>query len=574
MAQEVVKDPHNTVVAVPTNESVKLINEIAHEMYMERENDFIQKQTGYTKEDIHKMMGGRENVLNQAGYTMMDIKTMQAKANAKLGGSEFLKQFGYSKTDVAIKDEKANDFLIKQTGFTKDDIDQMFYPAREINIWTLKDLEPVERMKAINYNIGDKVVVIDPGAGIKTGREGIVVGTNARENTITLELVNKKGEIEHRTINAEKIGDKVTVYEKQKIEVAVGEPVLFNKNYNESEREEKFFNSEFAKVGRISNDGIEITTGDKTIFFNNSDIEKGIHIQHRYAVTVDRLQGKSINKAIAFENRNYESTLVALSRAKDEAKVYCMDKNFFIKKAMQEETRERIERMAYKINPGIVNKVKEVVEIEKPEPYKGKGEQKLATELIQEKQKAVVEKENSRGTGKDAVKVVKTEKIDLYRHVKEVEYKKPEKGWALEMLPGVTYQKGVGLAVSNTKAKDTLQSILVKPDTFVKTERVRFGPQKGAMTRTEYKYEKGLLGKKIKGVTVHVNKDKSKVVITKWNATIDELRQPQINALRRRKGDVTVVNVARMKKDIEKLDTLWKTQRSNSASGKSNKVSG
>lgn len=368
IALKVASDPHNFKTVVPTNEAVRLLNEVAHEKYMEMEKDNMLTKLGYTKEDIKKMTSG-QFVTEQGGYSLNDISTVTAKAQAKIASNNFLSKLGFSKENIQQLNTKENDFILKQTGFTREDIVQKFYPAREIYIWSPKDIEPGERLQAGSYLPGDKIIVMKSGAGMKVGREGIVKEVDTKNNTISVEVTNKKGEVELRTIDVSKHGDKLAVYEKHKIEMGLNEPAVVTKNYHDR----GVYNSEFGKVSAIRKDGIELDIDGKSIFFSNEELQKGVHIQHAYAVTADRMQGKSVNNIIAFENRNYESTLVALSRARDHAEVYCFDKNFFIEKAKEEVTKERIQRHVQHVNIELFQSVlsktetvdKKPVEIEK-----------------------------------------------------------------------------------------------------------------------------------------------------------------------------------------------------------------
>lgn len=234
----------------------------------------------------------------------------------------------------------------------------------EINIWTNKNLNNVERLKAVNYNVGDKLLVMASGGGVSVGKELYVKEVDTMKNTVKVEYMTKKGEIKEKVLNVGKIGDKVQAFQKETIQLAEGEKIIFNNTY----KDKNFANSEFGFVKSINDDGSITVTSKlnsdkaKTTTFTREELEKGVHFQYGYAVTADRMQGKTTQNVISFETRNYENFLVSVTRAKQNATIYStLSKEKFIEKASEEATKERIERMAYKFNEEVFNAVKDEI---------------------------------------------------------------------------------------------------------------------------------------------------------------------------------------------------------------------
>ncbi|MDI1471541.1 MobF family relaxase [Thermodesulfovibrio sp. 1176] len=234
----------------------------------------------------------------------------------------------------------------------------------EVNVWVNKNLDNVERLKASSYNVGDKLLVMSSGSGVSVGKELFVKEVDIVKNTLKVEYTTKKGEVKERVFNIEKLGDKVQAFQRESITIVEGEKLIFNNTY----KDKNFANSEFAYIKSINEDGsitvVNKLDSDKAKIttFTKEELEKGVHFQHGYAVTADRMQGKTTQNVIAFETRSHENFLVSITRAKQNATIYStMSKEKFIERASEEATKERIEKMAYRFNDEVFNAVKDQV---------------------------------------------------------------------------------------------------------------------------------------------------------------------------------------------------------------------
>ncbi|GLI53977.1 MobF family relaxase [Thermodesulfovibrio yellowstonii] len=276
---------------------------------------------------------------------------------------EYVKN-GYKDSAISVatnQDAKILNSLISEE-LKKSELNQS--KTLEVNTWVNKNLDTVERLNAGNYNAGDKLIVMSSGAGISVGKELFVKEVDIAKNTLKVEYMNKKGEIQERVFNAEKLGDKIQAFQSDRIQFAEGEKIIFNNTY----KDKNFANSEFAYVKSVNDDGsitvVSKLDSDKakSATFSREELEKGVHFQFGYAVTADRMQGKTTQNIVAFETRNYENFLVSITRAKQNATIYStLSKEKFIERASEEATKERIEKMAYRFNDEVFNAVKDQV---------------------------------------------------------------------------------------------------------------------------------------------------------------------------------------------------------------------
>ncbi len=138
---------------------------------------------------------------------------------------------------------------------------------------------------------------------------------------------------------------KVGVYTIEKREMATGDLVRITQN----DREKGLVNGDRAKVLEINEKIIKIQREDKTIF--ELKTENALHIEHGYCSTVHSAQGKTCERVfIDGDTRSLTSAqdtyYVAISRARQEARIYTNDKEK-LPKAMG---RENVKEVALELN--------------------------------------------------------------------------------------------------------------------------------------------------------------------------------------------------------------------------------
>jgi len=413
-----------------------------------------------------------------------------------------------------------------------------------INVWDRKDISPVDRLKAQSYEIGNKVTIMKSGAGIKVGAEGKVIGIDTKNNTITVAVETKKG-IENRVIDVSQHGDKLAVYQQKEIAISQGEKVIFTNNVK-IDKKEKIANSTFGYVEKISNDQITIKTDDgKTATFSTKD--NNIYIDYGYAITADRSQGKTMQNVITYETRNYENTLVAISRAKQSATVYTVNKEYFIEKTKESIMEQKKNEMAFMQNKEVWQKtditdIKDIQEKEQQEQQQNKeygGIQKIESK----------EKDNN------------IEKIDktMYENVKESVkdsiktgiYKIAEKTQRDIQIANIRIKEnkgGIAITVGHGIIKD------------IETGKYVVGAKKGIQIRHERESNKGkissLFSKKINGYYVEGNKKEGIYTITKYEA-----KEKEFGGYKTKKQETYKINTKEIRQMLETVKAYTKGRK-------------
>jgi len=415
-----------------------------------------------------------------------------------------------------------------------------------INVWDRKDISPVDRLKAQNYELNDKVTIMKSGAGIKVGAEGKVVDVDTKNNTITVAIETKRG-IENRVIDVGQHGDKMAVFQQKEIAIAKGEKVIFTNNIK-IDKKEKIANSTFGYIEKINNDQITIKTDDgKTATFSVKD---NIYIDYGYAITADRSQGKTMQNVITYETRNYENTLVALSRAKQSATVYTTNKEYFIEKTKESVMEQKKSEMAYMQNREIWQKT-DITDIKDIQEQNQQQEQQQQ----QNKEYGGITKTENKEKDNNIEKIDKT----MYENVKESVKDSIKTG-----IYKIAEKTQRNIAFANIRIKENKGGIALTTKhgmiKDIETGRYITGAKKGIQIRHEREDNKGkissLLGKKISGYYAEGNKKEGIYTVTKYEA-----KEKEFGGYKTTKQETYKINTKEIRQMLDSVRAYTKGRR-------------
>lgn len=469
-----------------------------------------------------------EHIIKQdidKAFEKLNVVELQQKDELYNAAAEqYLKDNGYKKSIISTYQNADKDKLNELIREKLQAENKISSQNHTFTVYAPLNLQGTEKLNIQNYKVGDKLIVQKAGAGVKVGAELTVKSIDFKNHTLTAERMTKQG-LKEYTIDIRRQGDHFNAYRPERKDFSIGDKIIFNAN----SKENGIVNSQVAYIKDIKDNKIVASLnkpdGKQTVTFDATQFK---YFDYGYASTTYKAQGKTSQNVIYFApvsekgfSRSYQDFYVGITRAKENATIYTNN---------AEKLKEQVKNFAEKDS---------VISTEQKHNF---NLDSVYKDLSEQQQKAEHKPEQAK------------DQIDLSKHFKVYnKTEKPNMKW--QLLPGISYQRDRGLIFSHTKAKDTFLSILTgKPDTFVKESKVIFGKEKGAKTRTEYVKEKNFLGAtKLKGVTVSVNKDKSYVTITKWNGTIDRIKDPEISRLANSKTESFSINVKSLKNDLERI---------------------
>jgi conjugative relaxase-like TrwC/TraI family protein len=294
----------------------------------EQLSDIIRQKTDTAKAIV-------ENAYNKDIKNLLEKADVKEIKDTKQAVAEITKDYlskDYTKTNV-ITATNADKNLINQS------IHNELFKDKEqltITVFDRKQLDGLEKYQSKNYSSGNQISVLGSGS------TGII--TKVENNQITADFYTRKG-IETRTFDITKNADKIAVYEKKELKIAKDERVILTANIKSQNG--RLANSSFGTITKIDtkNNTFDLKVNDKTITLHANDSKN--YFDYAYAITADRSQGKTIENAIVYNTRNYENTLVAVSRATHNVTIYTNDKEQFLKQSNRSETDKRVEEMHY-----------------------------------------------------------------------------------------------------------------------------------------------------------------------------------------------------------------------------------
>lgn len=464
----------------------------------------------YTTEEQRQAIEATINKNIDHAFEKLNIVEKQGQDLYKETANLYVEKNGYKDYIISTYTNKDKDLLnsqirdlLKQQGV----VDQKDH---QFGIYTPKNLTGTDLLNIHNYQIGDKLVAMKSGAGVSIGKELTITSVDRQTHTVKAIRTTKQG-LKEYVIDVRRHGDKFTVYEQKEQTFSKGDKILFYGNL----KDKGITNSDVAYIKEVKANEIIVQKGRQEIRFNPKEFNK---FDLGYASTTYKAQGKTAQKSIYFApvqkegpQRSYQDFYVAVSRAKTGAYVITNDKEKLKQQVSNEVQKESITRLESKLNKNFDKEYHDLQKSEQRQPQ-----------------------------------------VDLSRSFYIHDEKKSLK--AIQILPGISYQKDRGLIVSKATTKDNLISFLTdreKDKTFIKESKVILGKERGAKIRTEYHYEKGLLGDKVKGVTVSVNKTKDHVTITRWQGVIDKVKG--FSRLANVKSESFTVDIKKLNNDLEKL---------------------
>jgi len=192
--------------------------------------------------------------------------------------------------------------------------------GQEITTLERKDLTKAQMKDGKNYSVGD---IVQPqrdysSIGLKKGEAYTV--KDQQRNFVTLQKPD--GSLMKWKPNSK---SKVSVYLPKKQEIAIGEMVRVTQN----DRKNDLVNGDRAKVTKINGTMLHCQKEGGKVF--KLDVTKPLHLEYGYCSTVHSAQGKTCkNILIEADTKSLttarDSYYVAISRARNEAKIYTNDK--------------------------------------------------------------------------------------------------------------------------------------------------------------------------------------------------------------------------------------------------------
>lgn len=198
-----------------------------------------------------------------------------------------------------------------------------------------KGLNVVQKHFAQSYCVGDSIILSRAGNGLRAGRSGIIMDVDQHNHKLTAEFTGKNGR-ETKTIDLKTSGQTVSVFSRKITRFMKNERVIFLKN----DKRLKVKNGETGTIRDVDEKGnfsLKTDSG-KTVEFNVKDYN---FIGHAYAVTAYKAQGQTA-KAVLYHaesgkgRTNYNEFYVAVTRGKENLKIYTDDKGALRENAEKE----------------------------------------------------------------------------------------------------------------------------------------------------------------------------------------------------------------------------------------------
>lgn len=192
-----------------------------------------------------------------------------------------------------------------------------------VNTQKALPLKGIQKILTQNYQPGNIISIVKPGAGIKVGTQGTIVKTSQDTNSITIKTA--KGKL--RELNLMEHGEKVSAFEEEKKAFSQNEKIVFSKNSNIL----KVKNNTSGIIRSINDFGdikVELENS-RIVSFNTRDYA---HFDYGYAVTDYKAQGQTSKKVIFHApadngtgKTSHNSFYVGISRGKQNALVFTDD---------------------------------------------------------------------------------------------------------------------------------------------------------------------------------------------------------------------------------------------------------
>lgn len=201
-----------------------------------------------------------------------------------------------------------------------------------------KGLNGVQQHFAQSYSAGESILVSRAGQGLRAGQAGIVKDVDQQNHKLTVEFSGRNGR-ETKMIDLKTAGHNLSVYSKKTTRFTKDERIIFLKN----DKRLHVKNGETGTIKDIDGKGsfsIKTDSG-KTVDFNVKDYN---FIGHAYAVTAYKSQGQTAKEVLYHAESgkgrtNYNEFYVAVTRGKENLKIYTNDKEGLRENAEKEQVK-------------------------------------------------------------------------------------------------------------------------------------------------------------------------------------------------------------------------------------------
>lgn len=188
---------------------------------------------------------------------------------------------------------------------------------RLLNTLGSVDINDVDKLFAQNYALGQVIIANKQGIIGKNGEQGIIVSTDVKANTITVQ----KEDTSIHTIELSKLAVMISVFNQQKKKIAIGERILFGRN----NKQLNVKNGQTGIITAINGDVLTIKKQGKFIAINMTEYP---YLDYSYCISDVKSQGKTSKNVIVAANSqraSRESFYVQLTRAKKNLQFFVND---------------------------------------------------------------------------------------------------------------------------------------------------------------------------------------------------------------------------------------------------------
>jgi len=211
------------------------------------------------------------------------------------------------------KERNALNHLVRhkmlETGAIKDE--------RLLNILSSVDINDVDKLFAQNYALGQMIIANRQGIIGKNGEQGVIVSTDKKANTITVQ----KEDTSIHTIALSQSAAMISVFNQHKKKIAIGERILFGRN----NKQLNVKNGQTGIITAINGDVLTIKKQGKSITI---DMNEYPYLDYSYCISDVKAQGKTSKNVIVAahsQRSSRESFYVQITRAKKNLQFFVND---------------------------------------------------------------------------------------------------------------------------------------------------------------------------------------------------------------------------------------------------------
>lgn len=269
----------------------------------------------------------KDKNIDQA-ISKLDIQDFSDYENIEIGQNEAI--------EAIVKDYKKGDLVIVGTNKERDLLNKKLreklgqHNRNEVTLSILKNinLSGVDKYHSSTFK---------PGDIIQKGNSKYIVQSIKNDKTIVVKSVRKDKEI-IKELDIYSVENEYQLFRKDKIKLAVGEQIIFTKNFEDNKKGIHFKNGTMATIKKLDENGnLEIETeAGRTLKFNIKDAP---FLDYAYCLTDFKSQGlsKRVVRVLTSANNNLNSFYVQITRAMFKATIYTSNKLDFIAKIKKEQ---------------------------------------------------------------------------------------------------------------------------------------------------------------------------------------------------------------------------------------------